>query len=112
MICATCCNCSPMLVVGKAVLSAVDLPSADARAAASLMLCDSVSFAACTRLTPLSVVRMLLMAVMPDLGPTRFMLDPGASATGCVCAPIPSMEFPATEKNGGKLDVLILLAAM
>src|SRR5579863_1558665 len=101
-----------MLVVGNVVFKAVDLASADASAAASLMLWLRVSFAACTRFTPLSVVRRLLMAAMPEAGPTRFMLDPGASATGCVCAPIPSRELPATEKNGGKLEVLMLLDAM
>src|SRR5580658_2497823 len=112
MIWATCCNCWPMLVVGNVVLRGVDFASAEARAAASLMLFLSVSLAACTRLTPLSVESRVLMAVMPEAGPTRFIFDPGARATGCVCAPIPSREFPATEKNGGKFEVLTLLAAM
>src|ERR1700722_18255051 len=112
MICATCCNCWPMLVVGNVVFSAVDLASAEVRAAASVMLWERVSFAACTRFTPLSVLSRLLIAVMPDAGPTRFIDEPGASATGCVWAPIPSSELPATEKKGGKLDVFTLFAAM
>ena len=52
------------------------------------------------------------MAPIPEEGPCKFMFDPGASATGCVCAPIPSREFPATEKNGGKLEEFSLAEAM
>ena len=47
---------------GTSVFSVVDFASAEASAAASLMLCDSVSLAACTRDTPLSVVSRLLSA--------------------------------------------------
>ena len=44
------------------VLSGVPLASAAASAVASLMLFDSVSLAACTSETPLSVVSRLLSA--------------------------------------------------
>ena len=101
-----------MLVVGKTVFIGVDFESAAASAAASVMLCETVSLAACTRDIPLLVVSRLLMAVMPAEGPVRFMFDPGASATGCVLAPVPSIEFPATEKNVGKLDELMLCDAI
>src|ERR1700689_4322574 len=112
MICATCASCLPMLVVGNTVFSAVDFPSAAASAAASVMLCDSVSFAACTRDMPLLVVSRLWIASMPAAGPVKFSDSPGASATGCVDTPVPSSELPATEKNVGKLDELMLCDAM
>src|SRR5487761_2503430 len=112
MISATCCNCAPMLVVGNCVFNGVDLASAAASADASAMLCDSVSFAACASETPVLVESRFWIAASPAAGPFKVSDCPGASATGCVDEPAPSMEFPASEKNVGKLDELMFCEAM
>src|SRR5579862_4144333 len=112
MICATCFNCAPMLVVGNCVFSAVDLASAADNAAASLMLCDKVSLAACTRDTPFSVVSKLVSAFTSAEGPASASDCPGASATGWVCVPAPSTTLPATEKKTGKSEELNFCAAI
>ncbi len=102
----------------RGLQAAVDFASAVASAAASLMLFESVSLAACTRETPLSVVSSVLSAFKRACDavergiPSSCRDRPGASATGCVFAPVPSRAFPATEKNVGKLDELMFCAAM
>ena len=118
MICATCFNCAPMLVVGNCVFSVVDLPSAWVSAVASLMLFAIMSLAACTSDTPVSVLRRLVTAFKRAceaaelLNPASCSDAPGASATGCVCKPVPSRVFPATERKAGNLDELIFCDAM
>src|ERR1700721_2537866 len=96
-----------MPVVGNCVLSGEDLASAADNAAASVMLCDSVSFAACASDIPVFVLSSVLMAFKPAAGPMSASDCPGASATGCVAEPAPSTTLPATEKNTGKPDELI-----
>ena len=82
------------------------------------MLLASVSLAACASATPESSVSRLFSALhracdaADELNPASCSVPPGATATGCVVAPVPSREFPATEKNTGKLDVLIFCASM
>src|SRR5579871_4684640 len=107
-----------MLLAGNCVFKGVDFANAAARAAASVKLCDIVSFAACTNETPLSVVSNVLNAFnrsceAVELSKPASCKDcPGASATGCVFKPVPSKAFPATEKKVGKLDELILCDAI
>src|SRR5580698_8946777 len=107
-----------MLVVGNTVFNGDDFVSAFASAAASLMLFESVSLAACTRETPLSVVSSVFSALKRSwdavelLNPVNCRDPPGATATGCVFTPVPSRAFPATEKKVGNLDELMFWAAM
>src|SRR5579871_731411 len=118
MTCATCCNCAPSEVVGNWVLSGVPLASAWVSAVASLMLLESVILAACANATPESSLSRLLSAFHRAwdgavlLNPVSCRLLPGATATGCVDAPVPSREFPAIEKNTGKPDGLIFCASI
>src|ERR1017187_2871027 len=117
MICATCCNCAPSDVVGKAVFSFVPLASACERLPASLRLLASVWFAACASDTPESVVSKLVSALYracdaaEELNPVSCSEPPGDTATGCVAAPVPKSALPAVEKNTGKLEVFIFCAS-
>src|SRR5580658_5060024 len=113
MICATCCNCWPMLVLGNCVCSAVDLASAAESALASLMLLASTLSAACTKVMPLPSAMSPLSAfhraceAAELLKPDNCNDCPGESATGCVDAPVPSNELPATEKKVGNFEEFI-----
>src|SRR5208283_3189734 len=103
---------------GNGVLSGVPFASACPSAVASPILLASVSLAACANDTPESSVSRLFSALhracdaADELNPESCNVPPGATATGCVAAPVPSSAFPATEKNTGKLDELIFCDSM
>ena len=87
-------------------------------ALASLMLLASVWLAAWASATPESSAGRLFSALhrawdaADELNPENCKVPPGATATGCVEAPVPSRAFPATEKNTGKSEALIFCDSM